>query len=55
MRVNSMVKEYGIRIKWKNGRNEIREFGTSSFRRNLALRKLKKNPDIEEAVPFTSE
>ena len=50
-----MAKEYGIRIKWRDGRNELREFGTSSFKRALELRKLKKNKDVEEAVPITSE
>lgn len=45
---------YGIRVKWKDGRNEIKEFGTSKRKRNSEIRKLNRNSKVEEAVPFTS-
>ncbi len=46
-----MKKIYAIRIKYKNGKNEVLNYGKHKIRRNLKFLKLQKDKSIEEVVP----
>lgn len=47
-----MQKIYAIRIRYKNGRNEILKYGKHKARRNIKFLKLQKDGSIEEVVPI---
>lgn len=47
-----MRKVYAIRVKYKNGQNEILKFDKHMIKRNLKVVKLQKDNSIEEVVPL---
>ena len=46
-----MKEIYAIRVRYKNGTNEVLKFDKHKARRNLRFLKLQRDKSIEEVVP----
>lgn len=50
--IDNMQKIYAIRVRYKNGRNEILKYGKHMIKRNLRVMKLQQDKSVEEVVPL---
>lgn len=49
-----MEKSYQIRVKYKNGKNQILDFKKNKIKRNLRLALLNRDKTVDEAVAVES-